>query len=229
MNRLQLGHLWRSTALCGVLCAAALTGFSASAAAEGGEHGTGQGGGHGGGGGSGEGGHGGGHHAPHVEFWKWDMNAPPVGWLAVDFALFLIILVRFGGRSVTENLRQNHQDVKKAIQEAAAAKADAEKKAREYEERLKALDGEVATLRREFKEGGEAARVRIVQAAEKTAERMRKDADAQIAAEEARARDALKAEAARLALGLAEQRVKEQLKAEDHARLNKDFVRELGA
>ena len=157
------------------------------------------------------------------------MNAPPIGWLAVDFALFLGIIIRFGGRAVKENLEQNHVAVKKAIEEAAAARAEAEKKAREFDERVKALDGEVEKLRREFRERREAARNRIISTAEKTAERIRRDAEAQVAAEEARARDALKAEAARLALQLAEEMVRKQLKADDHARLNKDFVRELGA
>jgi F-type H+-transporting ATPase subunit b len=170
---------------------------------------------------------GGEHHAAHVEFFKWDMNAPPVGWLAVDFALFLALLVWFGGKPLSNTILARHHAVKKAIEEAAAAKAEALKKAAEYEDRIKQLDGEIASLRLEFKKGGEATRERLNEAGKRTAERIAKDTSLTISAEESRARDALQQEAARLALGMAEKMVKERLAAADHKKLRDDFVREL--
>ncbi|MBI5494123.1 MAG: hypothetical protein HY904_03795 [Deltaproteobacteria bacterium] len=170
----------------------------------------------------------GGHAAPHVEFWKWDMHAPPVGWLIFDFALFLVLLVRFAGRPLRDTLVQRHNLVKKAIEEAAAAKAEAEKKAREFDERVQRLDGEIATLRAELKAGGEAARERLTEAGRRTAERIARDTQMTIAGEETRARQALQQEAARLALELAEKIVGQKLNADDHKKLRDEFVRELG-
>ena len=170
----------------------------------------------------------GGHGAPHVEFWKWDMHAPPVGWLIFDFALFVWILVRFAGRPLSDTLAQRHNAVKKAIEEAAQAKAEAERKAREFDERVKKLDGEIALLRAELRKNGEAARERLTEAGKRTAERIAKDTQMTIAAEETRAKEALQQEAARLALEMAEKIVGQKLTADDHKKLREDFVRELG-
>lgn len=170
---------------------------------------------------------GGGHHAPHVEWWKPSMAAPPVGWLIVDFAIFLFLLVRFGGGPLSSYLTNRHNAVKKAIEEAQAAKAEAERKAREYDERVRSLDAEVAKIRDEFKRSGEAVQARVLESAKRSAERIAADAKSTIAAEEARAQQQLKAEAARLALELAEKAVREKVGAPDHKRLNEDFVREL--
>ena len=170
---------------------------------------------------------GGTHHAPHVEWFKWSMDAPPVGWLIVDFAVFFFLLVRFGGGPLSAYLLNRHTAVKKAIEEAQAAKADAEKKAREFEARVNALDVEVTKIRDEFKKSGEALRDRILESGRRMGERIAADAKTTIAAEETRAHELLKQEAARLALQLAEKAVREKVGAPDHKRLNEDFVREL--
>jgi F-type H+-transporting ATPase subunit b len=183
-----------------------LTAAQALAAGGGGEHG------------------GGAHHAPHFEWFKWDMNAPPVGWLIFDFALFLFLLVKFAGKPLSNALAQRHHAVKKAIEEAAAAKADAVKKAAEFDARLKTLDAEIAALREEFKKSGEAARERLQDAGKRTADRLLKDTQLQIGAEEARATQALRQEAARLALEMAEKLVGERVKDADHKKFKDDFV-----
>jgi F-type H+-transporting ATPase subunit b len=172
--------------------------------------------------------HGTGHHAPHVEFFKWDSNAPPVGWLAFDFAIFLWLLVRFAGKPLADTVASRHLAVKKAIEEAAAAKAEAEKKAAEFDARIKSLDAEVDALRAEFRKAGDATRERLAEAGKRTAERIARDAALTISAEEQRARDLLQQEAARLALDMAEKLVRERLGAGDHQKLREDFVRELG-
>jgi len=190
----------------------------------------GSGGGHGRGGGEGGGGshhEGGKHHEPHMEWFKWDMEAPPVGWLIFDFALFIFVLVRFAGKPINATIVSRHDAVKKAIEEAAAAKAEALKKAAEFDARLKSLDGEIAALREEFKKAGELTRERLNDAGKRAAERIAKDTGLTIAAEEARAMDMLQKEAARLALEMAEKMVKERLAASDHKKLREDFVREL--
>lgn len=175
-----------------------------------------------------EGGHGGGgHHEAHVEWFKWSMDAPPVGWLFVDFAIFLFIIAKLAGKPLSEFLATRHGAVKKAIEEAQAARALAEKKAAEFDARMKNLDAEVQAIRDDFNNSGKAVASRIVENAQKTADRILKDAQLTIEAEQVRAQGALKAETSRLALGLAEKMVKDRLAAGDHTRLANDFAQEL--
>ncbi|MEW5853896.1 MAG: ATP synthase F0 subunit B [Myxococcota bacterium] len=176
--------------------------------------------------GGGGGAHGGGH-APHVEFWKWSMEAPPIGWMVFDFAVFMFLLVRYAGKPLSNYLVQRHTGVKKAMEEAAAAKAEAERKAREYEDRIKKLDAEVAAIKEDFVRNGQLVRERLVENGKVSADRLLKDAQLTISAEEKRALESLKSEAARLALEMAEKMVRERLAAPDHKRMTDDFIREL--
>jgi len=43
-----------------------------------------------------------------VEFFKWDNDAPPVGWLAFDFVIFMWLLVRFAGKPLANTVTSRH-------------------------------------------------------------------------------------------------------------------------
>jgi F-type H+-transporting ATPase subunit b len=167
------------------------------------------------------------HAEPHVEFWKWSTHAPPVGWLWVNFMVFAALVYRFVGKPLSNHLVQRHKAVRDAIAEAGRAREEAERKAREFEERVRRLDGEIEDIKAGFRQDGEAVRDRIVEAGKQSAERLIHDAKLTIRAEQIRAQEQLKREAARLALELAEKRVAERLVDDDHRRLREDFVREL--
>ena len=171
--------------------------------------------------------HGGGHGAPHISWWAWDRAAPGTGWLILDFAIFLVLVVRYGGPWLSKQLASRHDVVRVAIAEAATAKAQAEEKARQYEARIRNLDAEIKAIRDEFQKGGEAVRDKLVESGRIASERIARDATLTIGAEMDRARVALQEEAARLALELAEGMVRERLTDADRARFRDDFIKEL--
>jgi F-type H+-transporting ATPase subunit b len=150
-----------------------------------------------------------------------------VGWLILDFAIFLYLVVHFGGPWLSKRLASRHDAVRAAMEEAAAAKAQAEEKARVFEERLRNLDTEIQAIRDDFRKGGEAVRESLSESGRLAAERIARDASLTIAAETERARVALKEEAARLALELAEGMVRDRLTDADRARFREEFIREL--
>ncbi len=180
----------------------------------------------------GGGGHGG-AHAPHVANWfnlgaEW-AHAPALGWMFVTFFTFCGIVVYFVRKPLGNFLETRSEGVRKALAEAQEARAEAEAKARDYETRLARLDDEVAALRKEFVDRGNAEAARLEEVGEQTAARIAKDAEDTIAAETERAQLALSTEAARLAVSLAEQKITSAASAQDDARLQASFLADLGA
>lgn len=168
------------------------------------------------------GGHGGAE--PHVNWWAFDPHAPAVGWLFVDFLVFITLLVLLARKPLSQFLQGRALGIQRAIEEATRAKEAAEARAAELERRLKDLDLEVKGLREDIQQAGQRERQRLEQEAKEAAERLARDTDLQIQSELAQARAVLKAEAVTLATQLAEQRLRETLNAEDYKRLNREFV-----
>ncbi len=174
---------------------------------------------------SGAGGHGGGEL--HINWWSMDPGphgGPAVGWLMVDFAIFLTLLVVFARKPMCEFLEGRSLKIKNALEEARQAKEAAEARAAELELRLKDLDGEIGDLRQEIQSLGERERVQLEADGKKAAKRMAEDTESQIQSELARARAALMGEAVTLAMELADQKLRERLSASDYQRLNAEFV-----
>ncbi len=177
---------------------------------------------------------GGGHHgAPHVANW-WGMGpeyaeTPALGFLTITFLLFVGLLVYFGARPLRQHLQTRADTVEKAIAEATKAKEAALARAREAEAKLAALDGEVSKMKADFEAQGKAEAERIEAAAADMAKKIAKDTEDMVAAEMARAREALRTEAAKLALQLAEDRIRKMLTVDDDARLRGGLVKDLQA
>lgn len=174
-----------------------------------------------------------GHHAPHVANW-WGIGeqyaqTPALGWVTVTFLIFVGALVYFARKPLTNHLVSRADTIETAIKEAQAAKAAAEARARDAEEKLAALAGEVDKMKADFESQGKAEADRIKMAAKDMAKKISRDAEDTINAEIERAREQLRAEASRLALQLAEERIKQMLTAADDDRLKGSLISELSA
>jgi F-type H+-transporting ATPase subunit b len=180
------------------------------------------------------GGHGGGAHAaPHVYNW-WGIGeqyaeTPALGFLAITFLLFVGGLVYFARKPLSDHLATRADTVEKAIAEATKAKEEALARAREAEAKLASLDGEVKKMKADFESQGRAEAERIEAAAAEMVKKIARDTEDMVAAEVERARESLRAEAARLALQVAEERIKQMLTTDDDARLKRSLVKDLSA
>jgi F-type H+-transporting ATPase subunit b len=172
---------------------------------------------------------GGGHHgAPHVANW-WGLgsewaHAPALGWLSITFLIFVALLYRAISKPLGNYIEHRSNEVKNALEEAAKAKAEAEARVREYEERLSKLDTELEELKSDFRVRGESEMKRLETAGKRASDRILKDAEDTIAAEFDKAQHSLKLEASRLALEVAEEKIRKAVVAADHQRLEKSFV-----
>lgn len=176
---------------------------------------------------------GGGHHEPHIAN-MWGLGeqyseSPALGWLTITFGIFVFGLVRFAGPAIKTHLVTRADTIEKAMAEADKARKDAERRANEAEQKLAALAGEVTRMKADFEAQGKLEAARIEAAAEEMAKKIARDAEETIVAETARAREALRVEAAALALQVAEGRIKQMLSAADDQKLTKSLIQELSA
>ena len=146
--------------------------------------------------------------------------------LALNFAgiaLFVYLLVR---SKLPQAFRDRTAAIKKGIQEAQAASADATRRLTDIEVRLSRLDSEVEEIRRSAEQEAAAEEERILQAAQGDKQKVVEAAEAEIQAIARNARRELKGYAASLAVDLAARRIHVD-EPTDHA-LVRDFVDRLG-
>ena len=119
--------------------------------------------------------------------------------------------------------------IQAAINEGREASRQAEQRMAEIEQRLARLDQDVEALRTEAAANAAAEQQRIREAARREADRILATAQAEIESTGRAARLELRAFAARLAINLAEQRIRQRLTPDTHSALFDGFVRGLVA
>lgn len=161
---------------------------------------------------------GGGGHDPHA------LNTMELVGQTFTFLVFVVGLVVLTKKPLAALFQTRHETVKNAVEEAKRAKAAAEAKFAEYQKKMNELDAELASLRASVAKNAEAEKARLMDEAAATAKRIERDTEALIASELRRVEESLRQQASELAVGIAGEILKKEIKAEDHARLVKDYV-----
>lgn len=165
--------------------------------------------------------HGTGHGTgtPHINLWSWDQHAPPVGWYAVNFIIFVFFLVKFAKKPLANAMKARHESIKATIDENQKAYDAAKEKHDSYRQKLAHVDTESRDLIEASKTDGAGERDRIIAGAREYAKRLREDAQTVIEHEEERARRRLQLEVASAALKNAEDMLRRGLTDADRERL----------
>src|ERR1700719_4493243 len=125
----------------------------------------------------------------------------------INFAIVAGALIWVFSKVLPPTFRGNADKISSAISKAQAAKAEADRKLRDAEQRLLHLEEEVRGLREQAQRDAAAEAERIRALAESDAEKVAISAKAEIAASERAARIELKTLAAKLAVDGAEARL----------------------
>ena len=174
----------------------------------------------------------------HINWWSWDYKAPhadpshrhmppPFGFAIINFAIFAGIMYRLAAKPLFEYTRTRHLTIKKDLDEAAALRAQAEAKLKEYEAKIAGIDKEIADLLAQIKREAELEKARIIEAAAAQAARLKADAETQIRNDLLRTQRALRREAVAAALAAAETILRQKVGVEDQKRLAERYVAEL--
>ncbi len=145
-----------------------------------------------------------------------------------NFALMVGLLVYFVTKPIRKGLKDRTEEIQKTLAEAQAAKEAAEAKHREYSDKLAKATEEIAGITEAIRREGEVERDKILLAAKELAAKIEKEADNKASGVVAKARIELREEAARLAVELAKDLLKQQVTAEDQKRLVDEYMQKVG-
>ena len=148
----------------------------------------------------------------------------PFLYLVGNFLLLLAILAWKAAPMARQSAEKRHDEIKKALDEAASLRAQAKKKLDEYDAKLAAAEKEITAMVEGMRADAEADKKRIIAAAEAQAVALKKDADERISAEILRARTMLAREVANAAAAAAETLIRDKANAGDQSKLVDTFI-----
>jgi F-type H+-transporting ATPase subunit b len=145
----------------------------------------------------------------------------------INFAVLLWVLLKFGGPALKQFVKGRHDEVKDKVDTAERLIAESEQLKATYEQRLAGLDSEIEAFRKAAVAEIEKEKNRILGEAQAMAGRIEEQARLAYEQEIKEALAKVRAEITRQTLELAEQRVKEEFKKEDHEKLVDEFIEKL--
>ena len=154
------------------------------------------------------------------------------GWKWANFALLVIGLGYLMAKYLPPLFKSRTEEIQKGIREAQAIKADAERRAAAMEAKLAALGEEIEKFRKQSHAEMEQEGSRIAENTKRTLEKLQQQAEQEIATAGKMAARELRGYAAKLAVEMAESRLRTALDPKTDGKLNNElvseFVRDLG-
>jgi F-type H+-transporting ATPase subunit b len=156
-----------------------------------------------------------GHHGPD---WK------TLGIAVLNLSILGFILYRYAAKPTSDFLFQRSEGIRGALRDAQAQLAAAQAENAKLQDRLAHLADEAREIVDLARRQAQAEGARMQQRAHETAARIREEGQRVADMEIARARQALREEAAALATSLAAEILRERIRPEDDQRLLAEFV-----
>ena len=146
----------------------------------------------------------------------------------VNFVILLVILTKLLYKPFLAKMAERTEAIRRSLEEAQAARAEAARQQEENEARLRTAHAEAAAIRAQaLKEAAEEQR-RLVDAARAESQRLVESAKAQLDADVRRAREELRREVGDLATAVAEKLIRKSLRDEDHRRIVAEAISKVG-
>lgn len=151
--------------------------------------------------------------AGHGEGWKEWL------WKILNFAILVVILIKFLGKPLREFLRKRTELIEKTLQEAKEARELAQKALADIEERLKLKDREIEEILSRSRLSADNEKELLVRQGAQMEEKLLEQARNNIDYELRLAKESIKTEAVKIAMELAEKKLKDRLTSEEQIRL----------
>lgn len=151
------------------------------------------------------------------------------GWRVINFIIFVGLIYWLFKDRIKEFFSGRRADIKLSLEEAMAAKEEAEKKFKEYSAKLDKATEEINEISEMIRAQGLAEKEKIIENAKTTAERMKDDAQSRIEQETKKAKSQLRAEAVELSIQMAEEILKKNVKEKDHENIVEDYLKSISS
>jgi F-type H+-transporting ATPase subunit b len=145
-------------------------------------------------------------------------------WRIVNFIILLYILYKLMWKKMKSFFAGRREGIQSSLDEAEVVKADAEKKFKEYDEKIKKAEEEIQGISAMIKAQGEEEKKRIIADAERASVKMKEDARARMEQELKKAKNELRLEASELAVQMAEDILKKKVTKEDHEGMVREYL-----
>lgn len=137
----------------------------------------------------------------------------------INFLLLLFILSKLLYRPFVAKMEERSHAIKKSLEEAAAARAEAQREREEHAAKLQAAYAEALAIRAQAIKEASEEQHRLVEAARREAARLVESARAELEQDVRRAREGLRQEVADISIAVAERLVRRSLSDADHRRI----------
>ena len=171
----------------------------------------------------------GGHGDVHVADSLSPEKLKDLGWRVMNFIVLMIILVKFGAKPIANGLGARRQQIKDEIEDLEAKKVDAEKAYKEFSAKLESVEKDVGSIVEKAVAQAEIEKVNIIEAAEKSADDVKRSAEMAIANEVTAAKRSLKVTVTEQAAVMAEDLIIKNLTADDQVKIIEDYLDKVGA
>jgi F-type H+-transporting ATPase subunit b len=146
----------------------------------------------------------------------------------VNFGLLLVVLIKFLYRPLLAKMEERSQAIKKSLEEAQAARAEAQREREQHAARIQAAHAEAQAIRAAaLAEAAEEQR-RLVEAARAEAARLVASARSELEQDVRRAKQELRQQVSDLAITIAERLISKSLRDDDHRRIVEDAIARIG-
>ena len=145
-------------------------------------------------------------------------------WKTLDFVLLVGFLYWLLAEKIKIFFVGRRQEIKDSMENAAKEKTEAEKKYREYSEKIDKASHEIDGIIDMIKAQGVAEKQKIIEDADKVAQKMKEDAQARIEQEFNKASYQLRSEAVQLSVQMAEEILKKNITAQDHEVMVREYM-----
>ncbi|MDO9527845.1 MAG: F0F1 ATP synthase subunit B [Syntrophales bacterium] len=151
------------------------------------------------------------------------------GWRVINFAILVGLLYWLLKDKIKEFFSGRRTDIKLSLEEAMAAKEEAEKKFKEYSAKLDKATEEINEISEMIRAQGLAEKEKIIENAKITAERMKDDAQSRIEQETKKAKSQLRTEVVELSIQMAEEILKKNILEKDHENIVEDYLKSMSS
>jgi F-type H+-transporting ATPase subunit b len=154
-------------------------------------------------------------------------NEHYIGWKWLNFAILVFVLGYLISKSAPAFFRSRSEEIQRDLAEASKLRQEAEARAARIEVRMASLDREIQHVRQEAQSEMSKERERIIKDTDQQMARMRAHAEQDIEALSKHATQQLRAQAAELAVNLAEQRIRSKMTNQQESDLVSRFTGQL--
>jgi F-type H+-transporting ATPase subunit b len=151
-------------------------------------------------------------------------NWKDFAWRSLNFAILMGFLYWMLAPKLKEFFIERKKNIKTTLEAAAAAKAEAESKYKEYATKLEKATDEIAGIAESIQAQGLIEKERIIEDAKKAAAKIKEDAQARMEQEFKKASSQLRLEASKLSVQMAEDILKRSITTADHDTMVRDYL-----